>query len=130
MVSSTGTTIPAEAGAPRDGVQRGSVMDTDYPGDPLTPGVGAPPEAKWRTIGEAKTITKIPVLPISYADALPLLSALQGPVAPETWRGALPITYHVGPDPARVHFKVASNWDLKPIYDVIATMRGTEAPDQ
>ena len=80
--------------------------------------------------GEAKTITKIPVLPISYADALPLLSALQGPVAPETWRGALPITYHVGTGPAGVHLKVASNWDLKPIYDVIATMRGTEAPDQ
>lgn len=89
-------------------------MDTDYPGDPLTPGVGAPPEAKRLTIGEAKTITKIPVLPISYADALPLLSALQGPVTPETWRGALPITYH-GTGPAGVHLTVASNWDLKPI---------------
>lgn len=101
-----------------------------YSGDPLTPGVGAPPEAKRLTLGEAKTITKIPLLPISYADALPLLSALQGPVAPETWRGALPITYHVRTGPAGVHLKVASNWNLKPIYDVIATMGGTEAPDQ
>jgi N-acetylated-alpha-linked acidic dipeptidase len=125
-----GDDYPGGGWRPRDGVQRGSVMDTDYPGDPLTPGVGTPPEAKRLTIGEAKTITKIPVLPISYADALPLLSALQGPVAPETWRGALPITYHVGTGPAGVHLKVASNWNLKPIYDVIAMMGGTEAPDQ
>src|SRR4029077_2949525 len=102
---------------PRDGVQRGSVMDTDYPGDPLTPGIGATADAKRLSVKEAKTITKIPVLPISYADALPLLSALKGPVAPENWRGALTITYHVGPGPARVHLKVASNWDIKPIYD-------------
>ena len=64
-------------------------MDTDYPGDPLTPGVGAVPGAKRLAIKDAKTITKIPVLPISYGDAQPLLSALQRPVAPETWRGAL-----------------------------------------
>ena len=74
-------------------------MDTDYPGDPLTPGVGATADAKRLAIKDAKTITKIPVLPISYADALPLLSALQGPVAPENWRGALPLTYHIGPGP-------------------------------
>lgn len=115
---------------PKDGVQRGSVMDTDYPGDPLTPGVGATPDAKRLDIKDARTITRIPVLPISYADALPLLTALQGPVAPEGWRGALPITYHVGPGPAKVHLKVASNWDLKPVYDVIATLRGSESPDQ
>ncbi len=105
-------------------------MDTDYPGDPLTPGVGATADAKRLTIGEAKTITKIPVLPISYADALPLLSALDGPVAPEEWRGGMPITYHIGPGPAKVHLKVSSNWDLKPVNDVIATMKGAEAPDQ
>ncbi|HZR59024.1 MAG TPA: transferrin receptor-like dimerization domain-containing protein [Terriglobales bacterium] len=114
----------------KDGVQRGSVMDTDYPGDPLTPGVGATPDAKRLKISEAKTITKIPVLPISYGDALPLLAALQGQIAPETWRGALAITYHIGPGPAKVHLKVASNWDMKPVYDVIATMRGAENPDQ
>ncbi|MBI3478603.1 MAG: M28 family peptidase [Acidobacteria bacterium] len=109
---------------PRDGVQRGSVMDTDYPGDPLTPGVGATADAKRLDIKDARTITKVPVLPISYSEALPFLSALKGPVAPENWRGALPITYHVGPGPARVHLKVASNWDLKPIYDVIGTLHG------
>ena len=114
----------------REGVQRGSVMDTDYPGDPLTPGVGAVPGAKRLEIKEAKTITKIPVLPISYADALPFLSALRGQVAPEGWRGALPITYHIGPGPARVHLKVTSNWDTKPVNDVIATLHGSAAPDQ
>jgi N-acetylated-alpha-linked acidic dipeptidase len=125
-----GDDYPKGGWRPKDGVQRGSVMDTDYPGDPLTPGVGATADAKRLPISEAKTITKIPVLPISYSDALPLLSALAGPVAPEKWRGALPITYHIGPGPAKVHLKVASNWDLKPVNDVIATLRGTESPDQ
>lgn len=125
-----GDDYPKGGWRPKDGVQRGSVMDTDYPGDPLTPGVGATADAKRLTVGEAKTITKIPVLPISWGDALPLLSALAGPVAPEKWRGALAITYHVGPGPAKVHLKVTSNWDLKPVNDVIATLRGSEDPDQ
>ena len=125
-----GDDYPRGGWRPKDGVQRGSVMDTDYPGDPLTPGVGATADAKRLPISQAPTITKIPVLPISYADALPLLSALNGPVAPEKWRGALSITYHIGPGPAKVHLKVASNWDLKPVNDVIATMRGTDASDQ
>jgi len=125
-----GDSYPAGGWRPSGGVQRGSVMDTDYPGDPLTPGVGATPGAKRLSIKEAKTLTKIPVLPISYADALPLLSALQGPLAPEAWRGGLPVTYHVGPGPAQVHLHVESNWDIKPIYDVIATLRGAVAPDQ
>jgi N-acetylated-alpha-linked acidic dipeptidase len=121
-----GDDYPSGGWRPRFGVQRGSVMDTDYPGDPLTPGVGATADAKRLSIKNAKTITKIPVLPISYADATPLLSALKGPVAPEDWRGGLPITYHVGPGPAKVHLKVSSNWDMKPIYDVIATLHGSD----
>ncbi len=125
-----GDDYPKGGWRPRDGVQRGSVMDTDYPGDPLTPGVGATADAKRLDIKDAKTITKIPVLPISWGDALPLLSALQGPVVPESWRGALPITYHVGPGPAKVHLKVASNWDLEPVNDVIATMRGSDLPEE
>ena len=113
-----------------EGVQRGSVMDTDYVGDPLTPGVGATKDAKRLTLAEAKVITKIPVLPISYGDAQPLLAAIGGPIAPDTWRGALPITYQVGPGPAKVHLVVKSNWDLKTIYDVIARIPGSEIPDQ
>jgi N-acetylated-alpha-linked acidic dipeptidase len=125
-----GEEFPAGGWRSENGVQRGSVMDTDYPGDPLTPGVGATANAKRLAIKDAKTITAIPVLPISYADALPLLSALKGPVAPEKWRGALAMTYRVGPGPALVHLKVTSNWDIKPIYDVIATLHGAAAADQ
>jgi N-acetylated-alpha-linked acidic dipeptidase len=121
-----GDDYPNGGWRPRLGVQRGSVMDTDYPGDPLTPGVGATADAKRLSIKEAKTITKIPVLPISYADATPLLSALKGPIAPENWRGGLPISYHLGPGPAKVHLKVSSNWDMKPIYDVIGTLHGSD----
>lgn len=121
-----GDDYPTGGWRPRDGVQRGSVMDTDYPGDPLTPGVGAVPGAKRLDVKEAKTITRIPVLPISYSDAQPLLAALQGQVAPDAWRGGLPITYHVGPGAARIHLKVTSNWDLKPLYDVIATLKGSD----
>jgi N-acetylated-alpha-linked acidic dipeptidase len=117
---------------PADGVQRGSVMDfaSASPGDPLTPGIGATPDAKRLAVKDAKSITKIPVLPISYGDAQPLLAALAGPMAPEDWRGSLPISYHVGPGPARVHLKVAFNWDIKPVYDVIAKIPGSVAPDE
>jgi N-acetylated-alpha-linked acidic dipeptidase len=115
-----------------DGVQRGSVMDfaSSNPGDPLTPGVGATPGAKRLPLNEAKSITKIPVLPISYGDAQPLLAALKGPMAPDEWRGSLPIPYHVGPGPAKIHLKVAFNWDTKPVYDVIAKIPGSVAPDE
>ncbi|HKU20337.1 MAG TPA: transferrin receptor-like dimerization domain-containing protein [Terriglobales bacterium] len=113
---------------PAQGVQRGSVMDfaSSNPGDPLTPGIGATPNAKRLSVREAPSISKIPVLPISYGDARPLLAALQGPVAPESWRGSLPITYHVGPGPAKVHLVVKSNWDIKPVNDVIAKIAGTQ----
>jgi len=116
---------------PPHGIQRGSVADMPiYPGDPLTPGVGATKDAHRLTRAEAKTILKIPVLPISYADAQHFLAPLEGPVAPPDWRGALPITYHVGPGPAAAHLVVKSEWGLKTIYDVIATLKGTDDPDQ
>jgi len=125
-----GDVFPAGPWRPREGAQRGSVMDMPiYPGDPLTPGVGATPDAKRLPLSEAKTITKIPVLPISYADAQPLLAALKGPVAPANWRGALPMTYHIGPGPAKVHLKIKSNWDTKRLYDVVARIPGTSEAD-
>jgi len=114
-----------------NGVQRGSVMDMPiYPGDPTTPGVGAKGDVKRLALKDIPTLTKIPTLPISYGDAKPLLAALKGPLAPESFRGALPIPYHVGPGPARVHLKVQFNWDIKPVYDVIARIPGAEQPDQ
>ena len=126
-----GDVFPTGPWRPKDGVQRGSVMDMPlYPGDPLTPGVGATANAKRLDIKDAKTLTRIPVLPISYADAQPLLAALKGPVAPFSWRGALPITYKIGPGPAKAHLKVKSNWDIKTIYDVITIIPGSEYPDE
>ena len=116
---------------PWQGVQRGSVMDMPlYPGDPLSPGWSSRPGARRLTIAEAGTIEKIPVLPISYGDALPLLRSLAGPVAPEAWRGALPITYHVGPGPGRSRLAVTFDWKTRPLYDVIARIPGSVYPDQ
>jgi N-acetylated-alpha-linked acidic dipeptidase len=126
-----GDVYPKGGYRPRDAVQRGSVQDlTLYSGDPLTPGVGAVPGAKRLALKDAKTLLKIPVLPISYADAEPLLAALGGRIAPASWRGGLPLAYHVGPGPAQVHMKVLSDWTQKPIYDVVAKIRGSEEPDQ
>ncbi len=114
------------------GVQRGSVMDmVVYPGDPLTPGIGATRDAKrYPSHLDAPNLIKIPVLPVSYHDAEPLLEALTGPVAPESWRGALPITYHIGPGKSNVHLKMESDWKLVPCYDVVAMIRGSEFPDE
>ncbi len=126
-----GDVYPAGAFKNETGVQRGSVMDMPlYPGDVLTPGVGATEDAERLEIDGAPTLTKIPVLPISYRDALPLLSAIGGAVVPAEWRGALPITYHLGPGPARVRMKLEFNWDRIAIYDVIARLEGSRSPDE
>jgi N-acetylated-alpha-linked acidic dipeptidase len=125
-----GDVFPKGAYRPPAGVQRGSVEDTDYPGDPLTPGVGATKDAKRLPISESKVIEKIPVIPISYEDAQPLLAAMGGEVAPDKWAGGLPITYHMGPGPAQVHLVMKSNWDIKPVYDVIARIPGSTYPDE
>ena len=116
---------------PPQGVQRGSVMDMPiHPGDPLTPGWGSEPGGRRLDRSESKTLLKIPVLPISYDDAMPLLRNLEGPVAPESWRGALPLTYHVGPGPAKVHLKLAFDWQVRPLYNVIVRIPGAEFPDE
>ncbi|HEX3534577.1 MAG TPA: M28 family peptidase, partial [Gemmatimonadaceae bacterium] len=126
-----GDVFPAGPMRPAQGVQRGSVADMPvYPGDPLTPGVGATKDAKRLPIAQARTITKIPVLPISYGDAQPLLAALGGPIAPPSWRGGLPITYRLGSGPAKVHLRVKSDWSLKTLYDVIAKLPGSTEADQ
>jgi N-acetylated-alpha-linked acidic dipeptidase len=126
-----GDVYPAGPWRPKDGVQRGSVLDLPVaPGDPLTVGIGATPDAPRIERSAATTIMKIPVLPISYADAQPLLAALGGPVAPDAWRGALPITYKMGPGPAKVRLKAEFNWTLAPAYNVVATLRGSDLPDE
>ena len=113
------------------GVQRGSVMDMPtYPGDVLTPGIGATADARRLPKEEAPTITQIPVLPISYRDALPLLEAMGGAVVPNEWRGGLPITYHLGPGPARIRLKLEFDWKMVTAYNVIARLEGSQYPDE
>ncbi len=126
-----GDVYPKGGFRPKDGVQRGSVMDMPiYPGDPLTPNIGSTPDAKRLNRSEVTNLIKIPVLPISYGDAQPLLAAMTGPVAPARWRGGLPITYHIGPGPVKVHLKVESNWTTVDALNVIAKMKGSEFPDE
>src|SRR5277367_154085 len=128
---SGGEVFPKGPMRPGEGVQRGSVQDSSiFMGDPLTPGYGATKDAKRVALKNAQTLTKIPVQPISYSDALPLLSAITGPTAPPEWRGGLGITYRIGPGAAKVHLKVFSNWDTKPLYDVIGKIEGSTSPDQ
>ncbi len=116
---------------PLQGVQRGSVLDMPlYPGDPLSPGWASEKGAKKLSIAEAKTIMKIPVMPLSYGDAQPILEQLTGPVVPREWRGSLPITYHAGPGGTQVHMRTDYDWTNKPLYDVIATIPGSESPDR
>ena len=113
------------------GVQRGSVSDMPlYPGDPLTPFIAATENAERYSPEEAPSVMKIPVLPISYEDATPILAALGGPVVPASWKGGVPVTYHVGPGPARVHMRLKFNWDIVPAHNVIARIEGSEYPDE
>ncbi len=143
-----GDAFPTGPTRPPDGVQRGSVMDMPvYPGDPQTPGVGAVEGVKLIPLDQVQTITKIPVLPISYADATPFLKTLQGETAPEAWRGALPLTNHVGPSTTPAHLALETgNWVRKPLprrhrahfrsqisgpvgsFAAIIIMRGSTAP--
>ena len=126
-----GDVYPTGAFKNDSGVQRGSVMDMPlYPGDVLTPGEPAIKGTRRLSIAQAETIAKVPVLPISYRDAEPLLSALGGETVPREWQGALPITYHLGPGPAKVHLKVSFDWQRITIQNVIARLPGTQFPDQ
>lgn len=126
-----GDVYPKGEWRPALGVQRGSVMDmTLFPGDPLSPGWASEKGSKRLAVSEAKTLMKIPVIPIGYGDALPLMSALEGPVAPPEWRGALAITYHLGDGTAKVRLRVRMNNSVHPLYDVIARIPGSESPDE
>jgi N-acetylated-alpha-linked acidic dipeptidase len=126
-----GDVYPKGAFRPPNGAQRGSVMEmTLYPGDPLSPGWADEKGARKLPLSEVTTLMKIPVLPISYADAQPFLANLEGPVAPDPWRGALPITYHIGPGPATARMNVESDSEVRPVYNVIATIPGSDTPNE
>ncbi len=126
-----GDVYPKGPFKPEYGVQRGSVMDMPiYPGDPLTPGIGATKEAQRLDRKDAVNLLKIPVLPVGYADAQPLLESLQGQVVPDDWKGALPVTYHAGPSVNKVHLKLAFDWQVRPVQNIIARLKGSEFPDE
>ena len=126
-----GDVYPKGPFRPAAGAQRGSVMDMlIYPGDPLTPGIGATKDAVRLNRKDCVNLLKIPVIPIGYEDALPLLQSLEGPVVPQEWRGALPITYHAGPSKNSIHLKLSFDWQIRPIYNVIAKLKGTAFPDE
>ena len=126
-----GDVYPAGPYRPEFGAQRGSVMDMPiHAGDPLTPGWGSEPGGKKNRIEDSQTILKIPVLPISYGDAAPILRQLKGKVVPNEWKGALPFTYHVGPGPAQVHMNLRFEWKNRPLYNVVARIPGTTRPDE
>ena len=113
------------------GVQRGSIMDmVIYPGDPSTPNYASVDGAPRVDHNNAENLLKIPVLPISYSDAAPLLQDMAGPVAPKSWRGGLPFTYHIGPSKSKLHLKLDFDWKLRPAYNVIAMIQGSQYPDQ
>ena len=126
-----GDVYPEGPFLPESDTERGSVLDISLaPGDPLTPGWGSTKDARRIPRDEARTLTRIPTLPISYRDALPLLKALKGPVAPPGWRGGLPVTYHIGAGPAKVHLKVEFSWDMAPAHNIIARIQGAERPEE
>ena len=125
-----GTVLPEGKWRPEWGVQRGSVMDMPtYPGDPQTPFEPSLAGASRLPLGDLPTVQKIPVQPISYGDAKPILEALAGPDVPEDWQGGLPFPYHVGPGPARIHMRLRFDWSVRPIVNVIGLLLGDEEPD-
>jgi N-acetylated-alpha-linked acidic dipeptidase len=128
-----GEVYPKGPWRPEDGVQRGTAADyaAMYAGDPLSPGWSSKKGSRRLTRAEAKSLPAIPVAPLSYGDARPLLEALSGALPPnENWKGGLPIPYHIGPGPARVRMQIRSDWKIGPLYNVVGRIRGVAAPDE
>jgi N-acetylated-alpha-linked acidic dipeptidase len=129
-----GDKYPAGPWRPDTGVQRGSVgYMFEFPGDPTTPGVASVPslpESKRVSPEQSAQMPKIPITPLSYHDAWPILQHLGGPASPREWQGALPFTYHVGPGPVRVKMHLKQDYQFRTLWDVIGKVRGSESPDE
>ncbi len=112
-------------------IQRGAITyDFMVPGDPQTPGWASVPGAKRIPIEDAVSAPKIMALPLSWHDAKPLLKNLDGPVAPDSWQGALGFPYHLGDGKERVHLKIKMDNGLQPYYVVEGRIRGSDLPDE
>ena len=129
-----GDAYPKGPWRPATGVQRGSVgYMFQFPGDPTTPGIASTPslpDSKRISPADSEQLPKIPVTPLSYADAAPILEHLGGPASPREWQGALPFTYHVGPGPSKVKMHLKQDYQFRTIWDVIGKIRGISAPDE
>src|SRR5271169_2692798 len=129
-----GDKYPEGPWRPDTGVQRGSVgYMFEFPGDPTTPGIASVPslpESQRISPEKSAQMPKIPVTPLSYHDAWPMLEHLAGPASPREWQGALPFTYHVGPGPVKVKMHLKQDYQFRTLWDVIGRARGTEMPDQ
>jgi N-acetylated-alpha-linked acidic dipeptidase len=129
-----GDAYPKGPWRPASGVQRGSIgYMFQFAGDPTTPGVASTPslpDSKRVTPAQSEQLAKIPVTPLSYADASPILENLAGPASPREWQGALPFTYHVGPGPAKVKIHLKQDYQYRTIWDVIGKVPGTASPDE
>ncbi len=126
-----GDVFPRGPWGPESHIQRGAITyDFIVPGDPLTPGWASIEGARRITQEEARSVPRIPAVPMSWGDAKPILESLDGPVAPPSWQGALPITYHVGPGPAKLHVEVDMDGETRPIWVVEGRIIGSENPDE
>lgn len=129
-----GDPYPLGAWRPASGVQRGSVgYMFQFPGDPTTPGIASLPSldsARRTSPLVSAQLPRIPVTPLSFADASPILEHLSGPQSPRDWQGALPFTYHVGPGPAKIKIHLKQDYQFRIIWDVVGKVKGTSSPDE
>ncbi len=126
-----GKVFPDGPWGPESHIQRGGIpFDFIVPGDPLTPGWASIPGARRLKPEESEILPKIMAVPLSYKDAHPLLENLAGPVVPPEWQGGLPIAYHIGPGPAKVHLKVEMDNPVGSIWNVVGKIKGREEPEK
>ncbi len=126
-----GKVVPNGPWGPEYHIQRGAITyDFMVPGDPLTPGWASVPGAKRIPVEDAISIPKIMALPLSWHDAKPLLANMDGPLAPDSWQGGLPIKYRLGGNRVRVHVKIVMDNSTQPYYVVEGRIRGAELPDE
>jgi N-acetylated-alpha-linked acidic dipeptidase len=125
-----GDVYPEGPMRPEHGIQRGSVMNGA--GDPSTPGYPSTRGAK-RIPLEQMPVPRIPVVPLSYANAAELLRGIRGTAIPQEWQGGLPFRYHIGPGPVVARVLVENDTATAPfkrIWNTLGTIRGTEFPDE
>jgi len=125
-----GKIFPDGPWGPESHIQRGAITyDYIVPGDPTTPGWASVPGAQRIAPEEARSLPKIPALPLSWRDAKPLLENMNGPEAPRDWQGALPIRYRFT-GAVKVHVKVDMDTSMQAYTVVEARIRGSEVPDE